>query len=572
MFAHLQVKKDRTFEPFIPTAGGDDAVKQIFTLTGSTLIKAILDQDAPDVFVRNLPEGDFYWLMKQIGKEDCLPLLQLATLDQWKYILDLECWKKDRIAMDQVLEWLERLGTADAERFSSWLLGEENVLLSLLLIRTTEVIFKEDTETEALPEDYFTLDGYFFIRPLQESRRGQIERLLTILAGSDSEMYHRLLFHLAAVLPAEAEEELYRLRNVRLAEHGFLPYEEAVAIYAPLDPETLTATTPPLTPGRLAVPDAKALIPLSPLVRAGEASLFFKALSSIDDRLLQDRIRLEFAGVGNCIIAAAATDDMPDTELLTASCRRAAGYLNIALESRCGKDDRAAASVLKNHSLSTIFRVGYGHAVNLQREAKRWLAASWFVRQGREYDFWGSPWGETLAGLCHVRPLFFAGADAREPYRDFGGLEDLELARRALKQLQALDLLLSHLSPGTTNDKQTLALIKTFPPLLFNRWARKILGMDISPAPLTPGEAEKFFGILRRNDRQAPYLMNGFREIFIEDFMSGVYENALPHREHLREALELSWEMFRREYEAIPSDGLKGRYSPYLLLVGTPVP
>ena len=38
----------------------------------------------------------------------------------------------------------------------------------------------------------------------------------------------------SVVIPAEAEEEAFRQRNVRLAEKGLLPFEEAVGIYQPL--------------------------------------------------------------------------------------------------------------------------------------------------------------------------------------------------------------------------------------------------------------------------------------------------------------------------------------------------
>ena len=41
------------------------------------------------------------------------------------------------------------------------------------------------------------------------------------------------------MIPAESEEEQFRLRNVRLGEKGFLPFHEAVGIYQPLRPEKL---------------------------------------------------------------------------------------------------------------------------------------------------------------------------------------------------------------------------------------------------------------------------------------------------------------------------------------------
>jgi len=61
-----------------------------------------------------------------------------------------------------------------------------------------------------------------------------VEGILKTMAGEDLLKYHSLLTGLAGVLPADLKEDMYRLRNVRIAEHGFLPREEALLVYAPL--------------------------------------------------------------------------------------------------------------------------------------------------------------------------------------------------------------------------------------------------------------------------------------------------------------------------------------------------
>jgi len=217
------------------------AAKELLKLSGSALLNRILDEESPEVFFRRLSEEDFFWIVKRIGEADCLPLLRLASKDQWEYLLDLETWEKDRLNADRVLSWLSRLSDADPARFAAWLFSQGDALFSLLINRKTEVVIRDGEEEADLSGGYFTLDGRFYIRPIREEDREAVEGLLRTLASKDYHAYQALLYGLAALIPAEVEEELYRFRNGRLAEHGFLPYEEAVAVYAPLDPTVLRA-------------------------------------------------------------------------------------------------------------------------------------------------------------------------------------------------------------------------------------------------------------------------------------------------------------------------------------------
>ncbi len=541
------------------------AAKELLKLSGSALLNRILDEESPEVFFRRLSEEDFFWIVKRIGEADCLPLLRLASKDQWEYLLDLETWEKDRLNADRVLSWLSRLSDADPARFAAWLFSQGDALFSLLINRKTEVVIRDGEEEADLSGGYFTLDGRFYIRPIREEDREAVEGLLRTLASKDYHAYQALLYGLAALIPAEVEEELYRFRNGRLAEHGFLPYEEAVAVYAPLDPAVLRAEKPPFfLPGRLCSTEEGALIPVSPLIHVGEDLLFADALSHVGDPLLQDRIRLEFAGLCNRVIATGAFAEAANVDYLAASYRRVASYLNVALERLCGSDGEAAAVLLQSHPLLTMFRVGYGFAMKLQWEANRWRKESWFVQQGKGNDFWGTPWGEMLDGLLATPPQFYAGKNAPDLFRDFGSVRDIDDARKILGQVQTLDRILARLSRNRSGRCHLHAPGMTFHFLLFNRWIRQILNKESSPAPLTLADVKRFFHTVRRNDAGPPYRMQDFAEIFISDFMKGATDFEQPAQQALHEALSGIWDSFRREYENIAEENLERRYLRFL--------
>ena len=68
------------------------------------------------------------------------------------------------------------------------------------------------------------------------------------MAAVNLPAYRTLMSGLASVIQSEMEEGMYRMRNRRLAENGFLPFEEAISIYSPLSPEQLNREgKPPLS-------------------------------------------------------------------------------------------------------------------------------------------------------------------------------------------------------------------------------------------------------------------------------------------------------------------------------------
>ena len=86
----------------------------IHALSPGDALKRVLDCPDPLHMVQSLPEGDFFWLIKKIGEDDCIPVLRLASEKQWQYLLDLELWDFDRLDLQQSFNWLRMLETADA--------------------------------------------------------------------------------------------------------------------------------------------------------------------------------------------------------------------------------------------------------------------------------------------------------------------------------------------------------------------------------------------------------------------------------------------------------------------------
>jgi hypothetical protein len=278
-------------------------------------------------------------------------------------------------------------------------------------------------------------------------------------------------------------------------------------------------------------------------------------------------MRLEFAGLCNQILAAGA-HPVDDLDRLIRTCRRAGAYLNLALEQCFGSNVSGAERCLSTHALVTVFRVGFGLALQLRWEADRWAAESWFRRRGLPHSFWGELWGPMLAGLLERRPRFYQGTGHEEEYRDFERLSDLELCREALARLRILDTLLSRLEEEGSEKPAAEAETLTFCTPLFDFWARQRLGLPPSFSGIPLESARLFLSRLREGEEGPPYRMAAYEAVFKND-LAAFLPGLRPESEALlRDTLGGIWRKFREEYQEVLPENLEGRYSRFIRITG----
>ncbi|MFZ7111225.1 MAG: DUF6178 family protein [Desulfatiglandales bacterium] len=560
------VREDR---PELPGANqGQILLKELYPLSGQEILHHILDQEKAQELVRAMPYEDFFWLIKKIGEDDCLPVLELASTGQWEYLLDLEIWERDSLDIEAYVSWLKRFEEADGKRLVEWLFEEGEFLASFHFSKSLEVIVVSDKdEVYDLPEGFFSLDGTLHIRARNPDHRETLENLIRTMANVSFERYRALILGLAGVLPAETEEEMYRLRNVRLAEHGFLPREEAISIYAPLDPEALGIKDESPRETVVLEEESRALVPILPLDLAAGKNRFVQTVLGLSDLVLLDRIRLEFAGLCNQLLSADGLL-LRELDILLKTCEKASGYLSLALERLSGEDMTKAEETLRHHSLLSLFRVGVGLTMKLKWEAERWIGGSWFLSSELDVDFWGEYWGGVLRGLLKKRPMYYAAYHEGEEYRDFRSLSEVGECAAALRRLMALDSLLERLSVLFPPKEGGIALSpeRTFRPLIFNLWSRSVLGLEPSLSGLSLEQARDLFQRLRDEESGPPYRMSRFKETFLADLTAYTSDVEPEILGLVRETLALIWHDFEKAHQGVSLKDLDARFSTFLTI------
>ncbi|MEE8551773.1 MAG: DUF6178 family protein, partial [Desulfobacterales bacterium] len=440
--------------------------EKIVSMTPEKALNAILDSPQPAALVHSFPEEDFYFLIHDIGLEDSHLLLSLASDKQWEYIVDLEVWEKDKIEIQSITRWLDLLFKVDPNRFIKWFLHQKTDFMESYLFKNIEVMVREtDQDPSEIGDEFFTYDDTFYVRflddpfdlepgehesgkTIKKQRDAFLSKFFETLAAFDHVTYQNVLMESSHVIPAESDEEAYRQRNVRLAEKGFLPYEEAIGIYQPLKAQDFEKQSPKFT---ATDPERKLFLPV-PLYSAGmleKESLFTDALKRIEIDDVLDQIQTEFAGLCNQIIAA-DQKNIRERDELKSIVQKACGYLNVGLEQLTEEDSELdvnrSTALIQSYPLSNIFKVGYGLALELKWRAEKWRKKSWFEKEGLLLSFWGEDWLGVLGGLLIKKPLFYDNYKTGVLYREFISMEDIKKTENALNEIIAFDELLSRMT------------------------------------------------------------------------------------------------------------------------------
>jgi hypothetical protein len=470
--------------------------RKIMELPPEKALDRILNDRQPAALVHSFLEQDFYLLVNEIGAEDSLPLLSLATNKQWEHIVDLETWQKDHIDINSVTRWMNLLMEADSQRFIHWILNDHLEFMEWYLFKNLEIRIREhDQDPAEFGDEFFTLDDIYYLRfidipsesesekLIDQQRRKFLTQIAQRLASSDHLIYQSVFLEAAHVIPAETEEDCYRWRNTRLAEKGFLPFDEAVGIYQLIKPGELEGKRkkfiPPASRQVSTLP-----VPVSPLRELKQDNYFTRALQTIEAANIVQLLQTEFAHLCNQVVVADSRI-IGERNTLQEVVKKTSDYISIGLEEilKDQKDDTAnGAALIMQYMLQDIFRVGFGTALKLKWRAEKWLSKCWFAQADLRLTFWGEQWMGVVGGLLIKKPLYYDSYKSGILYRDFATVDDIRNSAAIFEQVVAVDSLLSVMNikmdaPGRYG-------FLTYKNLLLTLWARhycRLQGKKLKP-------------------------------------------------------------------------------------------
>ena len=123
--------------------------QHILTMPAEQAMTAILEHPQPAALVHSFPEEDLHVLIHDVGLDNALPLVGLASNRQWEFMLDMEVWNKDQLNYPLTTTWLQLLLRADPDRLVRWCFDARLEFLELYLFRNIELRVRESDQVSS---------------------------------------------------------------------------------------------------------------------------------------------------------------------------------------------------------------------------------------------------------------------------------------------------------------------------------------------------------------------------------------------------------------------------------------
>lgn len=422
-------------------------------------LRAVLEAHDLPQRVAAASEMEVYFAAKSLGAEDAPPLLNYATPAQCRALWDLEVWDRGQLALADLLTWLAAFREAGTEALLRATRSLDPEAAAAALARRLHITLKPPEDDTPGPSEGWqrpawledpslevseTPDGRFYIapriaveddpdQPIDEEEQKAVMAWVADTYRSDAHEDMAALLRLAeADLPSDLEETAYRFRNARLEDLGFPPYERALEVYSPVDPEAELSRAWENW-GR--APDVR--LPTR-YVEALESSMLAGVLKDVPDVATLERLEGELLPLVHGVLVADRIDVAAEGAVREAVAR-VAGILAVALQAPLGV--RTAQERLAHIPLRMLFRAGHSLLLRLKGRAVA-------LRSAPLYPFLESADQAALEVLSAVRPRFPEGLETHpEPLdparagmpRAFRGWQDVEQAQHYLERLEGLD-------------------------------------------------------------------------------------------------------------------------------------
>ena len=408
----------------------------------------ILGSPEAERLVRSFALESFFSTLKEIGLGDAADLVALASGEQLRGIVDLDCWKKDRFNADALLDWLTVLVEGGNRPLGEFLNSVDLSLLVFFLKSFIRIRRKEDPEEpfeDLEGGEVFELDEHYEIGFHRwDARAPLVRQLLEELYERDYGYFVTVMEEIWWGVDSDLEERSFQARNSRLQDRGFPDFYEALEIYRPISAKDLPRRDRPLRM-RGSEDDENVPVDRALLLPEDARSFFSEIASQAFATENGDELRQELAFLTNRILVADGVD-FADREAVTAAVQVTHDTLNLALESLAGGERARGVERLRHHHLLHLFRHGWHQLLALRRTAKRVQESLELAAVDGEIAFLDSPHREALAACARPKPRYFVGLDTpgETRVRTFASVADLDRARSVIDDLAGLPELVTN--------------------------------------------------------------------------------------------------------------------------------
>jgi hypothetical protein len=342
-----------------------DRISQPFIeLAPEQLARTIFRAELPEQYVTTFPAQSLYMAIKSNGLSSSVDLIQIATIEQCRLLIDFDIWIKDEVNEKALFEWLSLTDeTDDLELLQNVVKSIDLKLIALLISRYVQVEYFEEA-TDSPPAKGFTTPDkgrtWISINSDTSEVYFQLSRLLAMIFETNAELFYQLLAIATVNTSTVLEEEAYQDRERRLVSEASFPDSEfAASLNAPLSTKEALSFLEKNQP--LTTPDVDSILPL--VFQRSDLLPWQNLLSKYaNNEAFHAELSLTFNAAA--VYYRISFGEKGEIDSLFRVVR---GAINLALEILL-KTDRADIEIIYSKlGLNKIYRLGHSHIQSLKR-------------------------------------------------------------------------------------------------------------------------------------------------------------------------------------------------------------
>lgn len=545
--------------------------------------------------VESLDPQVVFSLVRSVGVHDALSLIELATPEQLQAFIDFDSWKKDRFALVNFTEWMEVFLQSDDEKFEA-LYETMDREAFVLWFRETVAVYEWEADVELLDriegQVYTSPCGQFaLVIPEEETYGPEVRLFLERLYQLSVEEALTLMSEARWALTSELEEGLFQLRNARLSEHGFVPYDESIAIYGFLDPlrfvraereklqqmETIERALPvgslaPLEHQLLAVQEA---LSKEELPYLAHSITQLGTLWGEDTRAdVLPSVMAQFRAITQRVLVADGGTPGDPNSTMNAS-RRAMDTLSLGLEFLADGDEKLATKALATIPMRELHRAGHSIALQMQRQVWEILKRGNLSLTEQPFSLLTAEDAAMCEGLSQTRPLM--SSSSQKPFRS---MKDVQYVAGRLGQIAFAELLffawmgfdreslltVLHDEKLNTTPVELVTYRTLFATVLLNR----LIDQERALMPMSIEELDQALAKLRKESNPLSFLLDRARALvealqptdqklgqfpfaFIAETVTWIIDETLSHNAPTSREVAQNWVLLRPDGVGAPT-------------------
>jgi len=337
--------------------------ERFFELSGSKQIDALLNVDKPRELIQSLPSEELYFLIHEIGPQDCTDIISMSSRKQRKAFIDLDCWLGDTFDVSDFHRWLDIIKASSIHSVTETVGTLDPELLVNYILLNTHMIFdrseEDDIQAYQSQRDVIYSPDREYALGIPPQTRESVDRLAFVIDQMyryDQDTARNILRTAKADLRIEAEEMAWQFRTKRLCDLGFPEPEEAHVLYAPIRVQELLASLEQETPRKNTDPE----IPLGwSLAKAKNAGEFLdECYHALEDtsRFVQQFVLC----VNRAIVASPEGIALRNLDRVNAITKGVHSTISLGLEHLAKGDLATGKAILERVEFVHLFQVGHG--------------------------------------------------------------------------------------------------------------------------------------------------------------------------------------------------------------------